>query len=106
MRAQALVLGGQPPDQWPAPSPGFWTAWPRRTARQRTDRAYHAARREVFATCPRIVVPNRPGEALLIHRLTLHGISPWAEGAKAPEDGRIVAYFRPVLGSVAAWMRP
>ena len=68
--------------------------------------AYHAARREVFATCPRIVVPNRPGEALLIHRLTLHGISPWAEGAKAPEDGRIVAYFRPVLGAVGAWMRP
>ena len=77
------------------------------TDRPTTDvtEAYHAARREVFATCPRIVVHNRPGEALLIHRLTLHGISPWAEGAMAPQEGRIVAYFRPLLGTVGAWMR-
>lgn len=66
---------------------------------------YHAARREVFATCPRIAVHNRPGEALLVHRLTLHGISPWQDGADAPPEGRIVAYFRPHLATVGAWMR-
>ena len=66
--------------------------------------AYHAARREVFATCPRIAIHNRPGEAVLVHRLTLHGISPWQAGAKAPPEGRIIAYFRPQLASVGAWM--
>ena len=58
---------------------------------------YHAARREVFATCNRITVPAQPGETYLIHRLTLHGVAHWEEGAEAPEDGRMIAYFRPEL---------
>lgn len=66
--------------------------------------AYHRARREVFATCPRVVLAARPGEALLVHRLALHGISPWAEGAVAPEAGRISAYFRPCLASIGDWL--
>ncbi|MDI3336124.1 hypothetical protein QKW60_06880 [Defluviimonas aestuarii] len=67
---------------------------------------YHAARREVFATCPRVVLHAGPGEAVLIHRLALHGISPWQVGAAAPEDGRIIAYFRPELpGGIAEWLR-
>ena len=68
--------------------------------------AYHAARREVFATCPRVVLHAGPGEAVLIHRLALHGISPWQNGAETPEEGRIIAYFRPELpGGIAEWLK-
>lgn len=56
---------------------------------------YHAARREVFETCPRIALPARPGEATLIHRLALHGVAPWGPGARAGPAGRMIAYFRP-----------
>lgn len=67
---------------------------------------YQAARREVFATCARVVLHTRPGEAVLLHRHVLHGISPWTEGAEAPPEGRIVAYFRPLSLSVGEWLRP
>ncbi|MGL4279019.1 MAG: hypothetical protein ACRCS0_01525 [Albidovulum sp.] len=66
--------------------------------------AYQAARREVFATCARVELHTRPGEAVLLHRHTLHGISPWMEGADAPAEGRIVAYFRPLLPAVGSWL--
>jgi len=67
--------------------------------------AYHAARAEVFATCPRVTLPVRPGEACLVHRLALHGVAPWQDGAEAPEDGRMVAYFRPLLpGPARDWL--
>ncbi|MEM6579030.1 MAG: hypothetical protein AAF678_11100 [Pseudomonadota bacterium] len=56
---------------------------------------YQAARRDVFDTCRRVTVPAQPGEAYLVHRLALHGVAPWEEGAKAPEDGRMIVYFRP-----------
>jgi hypothetical protein len=36
-----------------------------------------------------------PGECYVLHRLALHGIAPWGEGAVAPTAGRMVAYFRP-----------
>jgi hypothetical protein len=68
--------------------------------------AYHAARRTVFATCPRIELPARPGEALLLHRLVLHGMAPWASGARADPAGRMIAYFRPEFPSVARWLDP
>lgn len=66
--------------------------------------AYQAARAEVFRTCPRVELPGRPGEAVVLHRHLIHGVAPWTEGAKAPPEGRIVAYFRPLMGSVEAWM--
>ena len=65
---------------------------------------YHAARREAFATCPRVALPARPGEALLLHRMILHGMAPWADGAMAPPEGRIIAYFRPEFAHVADWL--
>ena len=66
---------------------------------------YHAARREVFATCRRVELPSMPGEAVLLHCLILHGVSPWQEGAKAAPEGRIVAYFRPTIpGDAAGWL--
>ncbi|MCA0272432.1 MAG: hypothetical protein LCH69_10265 [Proteobacteria bacterium] len=65
--------------------------------------AYQAARREVFASCARIELHNRAGEAVLLHRHALHGIGPWQDGAEAPPEGRIVAYFRPLLPTVGVW---
>ncbi|WP_397544533.1 hypothetical protein [Roseovarius salis] len=58
---------------------------------------YKAARREVFESCRRVTVPAQPGEAYLVHRLALHGVAPWQAGARAPRDGRMIAYFRPEL---------
>ncbi|WP_170564795.1 hypothetical protein [Ruegeria atlantica] len=66
---------------------------------------YQAARREVFETCPRIELPAKPGESYLLHRHCLHGVAPWAEGATAGPDGRMIAYFRPEFaGGVAEWI--
>ncbi|WP_420394789.1 hypothetical protein [Nioella sp.] len=67
--------------------------------------AYHAARREVFETCPRVELPAKPGEATLLHRLVLHGVAPWQEGAEAPPEGRAIVYFRPHLpGGPVDWL--
>ncbi|MDX5351091.1 MAG: hypothetical protein LPJ95_10380 [Paracoccaceae bacterium] len=67
-------------------------------------RAYQTARREVFATCRRIELRARPGEATLLHRLTLHGVAPWRPDDQAPPEGRMIAYLRPQLPSVEAWL--
>ncbi|WP_430463971.1 hypothetical protein [Tabrizicola sp.] len=66
--------------------------------------AYQAARAEVFRTCPRRELPGLPGEAVVLHRHLIHGVAHWAEGATAPAEGRIVAYFRPVMDSVQNWL--
>jgi hypothetical protein len=66
--------------------------------------AYAIARRKVFNTCRRVELPVLPGEATLLHRLTLHGVAPWGQEAKAPPEGRIIAYFRPLLSSVQDWL--
>jgi len=47
-------------------------------------------------------LPAAPGQAYLLHRLALHGVAPWADGAEASADGRMVAYFRPILPGGAA----
>ena len=66
---------------------------------------YQTARREVFDTCKRVTIPGRPGEAYLVHRHALHGVAPWPEDAKAPPEGRIIAYFRPELPTGSdAWL--
>lgn len=65
---------------------------------------YAEARREIFRICRRVELPARPGGALLMHRLTLHGVAPWAAGAQAAPEGRIIAYFRPQLADVASWL--
>lgn len=55
--------------------------------------AYAAARREAFATCPRVPLHAAPGQAYLAHRLSLHGVAPWGT---SPETGpRMIVYFRP-----------
>lgn len=65
-------------------------------------KAYHAARREVFETCPRVEISARPGEAFLIHRHALHGTAPWT--GEAARDGRMIAFFRPEFSSIADWL--
>lgn len=65
---------------------------------------YQAARKEIFATCRRIELPARPGEVTLLHRLALHGVACWKPHDEAPPEGRMIAYFRPQLASVEAWL--
>lgn len=66
---------------------------------------YQAARKQVFASCPRVELPGQPGEAVILHRHMIHGVAPWADGATAEAPGRMVAYFRPLLPTVAAWLQ-
>ncbi len=91
MRAALLdALRGHPPEDW---------------GRVDVTEAYQAARAEVFRTCRRVELPGAPGEAVLLHRLLIHGVAPWADGAQAPAEGRITAYFRPLLPTVADWLQ-
>ncbi|PZQ99813.1 MAG: hypothetical protein DI533_03985 [Cereibacter sphaeroides] len=66
--------------------------------------AYHAARRMAFADCRRVMLSAVPGEALLLHRLLLHGMAPWTEGAAAAPGGRMIAYFRPEVADITDWI--
>lgn len=65
---------------------------------------YQTTRRICFETCKRVVVTAKPGEAYIIHRLTLHGVAPWQQDASAPPEGRIIAYFRPELTELSDWL--
>jgi hypothetical protein len=66
---------------------------------------YQAARRTVFDTCERVEISAKPGAAYLVHRFALHGVAPWANGADAPADGRMIAYFRPEFqGETRDWL--
>ncbi len=62
--------------------------------------AYLAARRAAFATCPRRLLPLGPGDAVLLHPLSLHGIAPWTASDPGP---RVTAFFRPQV-EVARWL--
>ncbi len=89
-KALARAYVGHPPDMWGDVD---------------VTEAYQAARRHVFEHCRRIEVYVRPGEATLLHPMTIHGVAPW--GATIPVEGhddRIIAYFRPLCTSVAEWM--
>ncbi|WP_373503844.1 hypothetical protein [Aestuariivirga sp.] len=66
---------------------------------------YQAARKEVFASCERVVLFARPGEATLLHRHVLHGVAPWGDARDASGDGRMIAYFRPEFENAEDWLR-
>jgi len=66
--------------------------------------AYQAARRAVFAQIAHRPLVCAPGQAVLLHRHMLHGIAPWEAGAVAPEEGRVVAYFRPQYDDLRDWL--
>lgn len=90
LRAALLaVLSPHPPAQW---------------GQVDVTDAYQTARARVFAECRRVTLPVRSGEALLVHRLMLHGVAHWANGAMAPPEGRMVAYLRPLLPTVKDWL--
>ncbi|MEP2530931.1 hypothetical protein [Shimia sp.] len=66
---------------------------------------YKNARREVFETCDRIPVISAPGEGFVLHRLSLHGVAPWARESAAPNPQRMIAYFRPRLRDpISNWL--
>ncbi len=90
MRAAiAAALAAHPPEDW---------------GKVDLNPAYQDARRQVFASCPRRVLPIKPGQATLLHRHTLHGVAAWQPGANAPSEGRMIAYFRPQMASVRRWL--
>lgn len=65
---------------------------------------YHAARRRVFESCRRVALWGQPGEAYLVHRLSLHGVAPWRERSDDYARGRSVCYFRPPFDDPASWL--
>lgn len=80
---------GLPPDQW---------------GELDITEPYHQARYKIFERCKRVEITAAPGEAYLVHRLSLHGISPWQEGANATADGRMICYFRPETSGPEGWL--
>ncbi|MBO9477203.1 hypothetical protein J7382_06630 [Shimia sp. R11_0] len=65
---------------------------------------YQETRKTIFETCNRVPVCAQPGEAIVMHRLTLHGVAPWV-GGDVESPCRAVAYFRPILaGGVPSWI--
>lgn len=88
--AFAAALSGVAPDEW---------------AQVDLTDLYMATRRRVFETCPRRVVTAQPGETILAHRLSIHGVGPWPADVEGPEGGRMIAWFRPILPCPADWLR-
>ena len=66
--------------------------------------AYQAARQRAFDECRRVEIHARPGEAFLAHRLVVHGMAPWRDGASAGADGRMICYFRPAPFGAREWL--
>jgi len=65
---------------------------------------YRSVRRDIFEQCRRVVVSAVPGEAWLVHRMTLHGIAPWTRSPAGRNDARMVVYFRPEMEARRAWL--
>lgn len=65
---------------------------------------YQTARRRCFDICQRVEISLKPGACVLLHRLCVHGIAPWADGATADPAGRAIAYFRPQLPNMRDWL--
>ena len=88
-QALRAVFDGVPADRW---------------SKVDVTEAYHAARRRIFTECRQIEIAAKPGEAYLVHRLALHGMARWGEGASAGPDGRMIVYFRPILSGPEEWL--
>ena len=65
---------------------------------------YRQARAQCFKTCERREIYVPTGGSYLVHRHTLHGVAPWKSGDFAPNEGRMIAYFRPEFPSPAKWL--
>ncbi len=77
---------------------------PRDWASVDVTEAYKAVRARVFEACPRRALPVLPGQAMLVHRLAIHGVAPWGNGAWSSGGQRMVAYFRPLLDDIGGWL--
>lgn len=89
--AMARAFAGRSPKDWAAVD---------------VTEVYQAARRAVFARCTRRVIEAAPGQVVLVHRMAIHGVAPWQDRVAAPAEGRMVAYFRPILADPADWLLP
>lgn len=88
--AFAAAFAALPPESWPEADV--------------TD-VYVSARKEVFEACRPKPLPLEEGGAVIVHRMALHGISPWPDTADSHPEGRRIAYFRPQLpGGIADWL--
>jgi len=65
---------------------------------------YKEVRKHVFNTCERVEVHADVGGAYVLHPMCLHGVAPWVPTAKAPPEGRMIAYFRPEVRSTLEWL--
>ena len=65
---------------------------------------YQTTRAEIFKHCRRVELFANPGEAYIIHRLSLHGVAPWGANAKAAKEGRMICYFRPEITGPWEWL--
>ncbi len=83
------TLASIPPQQW-----------------QSTDisQTYVDARQEVFNQCKRTEVYAQVGESFAVHRLAVHSMAPWADGATSDENGRMIAFFRPQIIDATQWL--
>ena len=89
-QAFRTALAGRPVDQWPHID---------------LTETYIKARKTVFDACERVIVHAHVGEAYAIHPLSVHGVAPWDKDAQAPEEGRMIAYFRPEFKDWSHWLR-
>lgn len=76
---------------------------PRNYGAQDVTDIYQAARRDVFKTCRRVEIVTPVGAAIFLHRHLIHGVAPWV--GDAVEEGRQIAYFRPMV-EPARWLNP
>jgi len=68
--------------------------------------SYAMIRKTIFETCTRTIVNVPPGASYLVDRFALHGVAPWPEMINGPEEGRIIAYFRPHWrGDLRLWLK-
>lgn len=66
---------------------------------------YQETRAHIFDTCNRVEVHAKPGEAYIGHRFALHGMDKWDDALDGPDEGRIIAYFRPYWQSnIPDWL--
>lgn len=66
---------------------------------------YQETRAKIFKTCKRVELHAKPGEAYITHRFALHGMDPWPDNLDGPEEGRVIAYFRPYWdGNRLEWL--
>lgn len=66
---------------------------------------YQQTRAQIFDSCIPVELHAKPGEAYIAHRFALHGMSSWDAALDGPNDGRMIAYFRPYWqGDKAGWL--